>query len=115
MKLNKTGLKFCAVYLCYFVLLSIPELVTGDPKEGLLGQLSIAPFIIFGLLLVSVGLGDLLMRFLDIVHGAVAIPISFVIVYLTGWAISAFSRKMKSVKPDPSMPVVDPPGWSDRP
>jgi len=95
-KLNKTGLKFCAVYLCYFVLLSIPELVTGDPKEGLLGQLSIAPFIIFGLLLVSVGLGD-------------------VIVYLTGWAISAFSRKMKSVKPDPSMPVVDPPGWSDRP
>ena len=113
-KLNNGGLILCAVYLGYFILLSVFALVTGDP-HGLFGQLSIAPFVIVGVLLVSVGLGDLFTRFLDILHGAVAIPISFIIVYLTGWAMSAFYRKLRSVKPDPSTPLVDPPSWSDRP
>lgn len=46
--------------------------------------------------------------------GLFTVPVSFLVVYLTGWAVTAFTRKMKSVKSDPSMPVVDPPGWSDR-
>src|SRR5437868_6009200 len=96
--------------------MSIPEFVASDPKAGsLFGVLSIAPFIIVGMLLAALGLGDLVTRFLDLLpNGLLAVPISFAIVYLTGWAVSAFARKMKSVKPDPSIPVVDPTNWSER-
>lgn len=119
MKLNKGGLKLTAVYLCWFAVTSAVALWAPDPKGGwFFGQLSILPFGIVVMLLVLLGFGDLIASVFDndswINTGLLSIPISIIVVYLFGWAVSAFAKKMKSVKPDPSMPVIDPPGWSDR-
>lgn len=119
MKLNKGGLKLCAVYFCYFVLMSIPELITSNPKGAVFfGLLSVAPCVLVFMLLASLGLGDVLMYVIPyeswLNSGLFTVPVSFVVVYLIGWAMSALARAAKALKPDTSMPVVDPPGWSDR-
>jgi hypothetical protein len=114
-KLNKGGLKLCAVYLCYFVLMVIVAETAPEPRGA--AFLAILPFGIVIMLLASVGLHDLIGRVLENALPYVAllsVLVSFIIVYLTGWAGSTFLRAAKAVKSDPSMPVVDPPGWSDR-
>ena len=115
-KLNKGGLKLAAVYLCYFLLMCILQFALGGPNsEGFLFFLALLPFAIVARLLEAVGLGNLAVVLLvRSPYGLLIIPISFIIVYLIGWGASAFAKRMKSVKPDPSMPVVDPPNWSDR-
>jgi hypothetical protein len=117
-KLNKGGLKLCAVYLCYFALMTVLELMARGKGTFFFGSLSILPFGIVLMLLEFVGLGDVTMRFFeshDLLNtGLFTVPVSFLLVYLTGWAVNAFARAAKAVRPGPSMPVVDPPGWSDR-
>jgi hypothetical protein len=92
-KLNKGGLKFCAVYVCFFVLLSALAIMARDPKGAwVLGQLSVLPGLFF--LEVS-GLTDLLVPYFKdypwLNSGLVSFPVSLAIVYFLGWGIAAFS------------------------
>jgi predicted tellurium resistance membrane protein TerC len=116
MRLNRGGLISMAVYFVYLIPLLALVAIAKDPKGGwFIAQLAILPAV---LLLGLTGLIILMMKYVPVdswLNSAYTlIPLSFLIMYLIGWSLSAFARKMKSVKPDPSMPVVDPPGWSDR-
>ena len=93
-RLSKGGLAFCAVYVCYLVLLSALEMAAPDPKGAwLLGQLSVLPGLFF---LEASGLSNLLEPYLKdypwLNSGMLTIPVSLVIVYLLGSAIVAFIR-----------------------
>jgi hypothetical protein len=107
-KLNRGGLKLCGIYIGYFVLLSGLAISSTDPKGGfLLGQLSIVPA---GLFLTWSGL----LRFIPpnswLNSVFLTLPLSLVITYLIGWAISGIVNFK-----DPSAPVVeDPPDWHKR-
>lgn len=115
MKLNKGALKFCAVYICYFAVMSGIALTASDPKGAwFFGQLAVAPGLLF---LGLSGLGDFLAGYLKdtwVNSGFFTIPLSLVIVFLIGWATSAVVKLLKFSSKDPSLPVIDPPGWYRR-
>ena len=116
MRLNRGGLIAVAIYSVYFAAMIALLLTTDDPKgKWFVVQLAILPA---GLFVGLTGLIVLMMKYVPVdswLNSAYTfMALSFVIMYLIGWSLSAFARKMRSVKPDPSMPVVDPPGWSDR-
>jgi hypothetical protein len=106
-KLNKGALKFTAVYIVFFVLLSGLAFF-ADPKGSFVfGQLAVFPGAAF---ITWTGLINFISADSWLNTGLTAIPLSLVIVYLVGWGLSAIINFK-----DPSAPIAeDPPDWHKR-
>jgi hypothetical protein len=91
MRLNRGGLLFCAVYACWFLALSGLAITTNDSKGAyFLAQMSILPAQLF---LWTSPVGNFLEAHFStdslVNSGFMTVPLSFVVVYLIGWGLSA--------------------------
>ena len=90
MRLNRGGLLFCAIYACWFLVLTGLEITTDDGKGAyFLAQMSI---LLAQLFLWTSPVGNFLEAHFStdsLVNSALmTVPLSFVLVYLIGWGMS---------------------------
>ncbi len=94
MRLNRGGLIVCAIYLIWFAILTWLSWEAKDPKGAyFLGQLSILPAQVF---LWTSGVGQVLEAHVasesQINGPLLTVPLSFAVLYLFGWGMSAFGK-----------------------
>jgi hypothetical protein len=93
-RVNRGGLISCAVYLIWLAILTWLSLEAKDQKGAyFLGQLSILPAQVF---LWTSGVGQILEAHVastSRINGPLlTVPLSFVVVYLLDWGMSAFAK-----------------------
>ena len=94
MKLNRAGLALGGIYIVYFAMLSGVACFAGDQVRMIFGALVALPAQLFlGLLQALPGDGDFLFSPASWLNSNYFyVPLSLILSYLLGWALSAIGR-----------------------